>query len=284
MQRRRPLAATDKGKRNEMPAPIALVSVDASIVSSYQRTGGTGGPRSGLIPLATLGKAGVCTADTADALLALSNAVTAAGGDFRVTECHRDVAVQKAARAKYDAWVKAGKPKPGTPGFDAATMKAAFVAAPGRSGHNAGRSIDVDLASLRFPGIAADKQLDRLWEIAIALGWAPIIAAPTEGASESWHFDYWGELQGVKKRLGYEQAALCGAILVGHGDLTGYDATVQALLCRVGANIGAIDGKIGARTRGALAMALGVSESVATTLLISQDRTVYPRLLALAPA
>jgi hypothetical protein len=267
-----------------MPAPIALVAVDASIASSYQRTGGTGGPRSGLTPLAKLGKAGVCTADTANALLALSNAVAAAGGDFRVTELHRDVAVQKAARAKYDAWVKAGKPKPGTPGFDAATMKAAFVAAPGRSGHNAGRSIDVDLSSLRFPGVSADRQLDVLWELAVPLGWAPVIKAADERASESWHFDFWGELYGVKGRLGYEQAALCGAILVGHGDLSGYDAEVQALLCRAGFDIGAIDGKIGARTRSALAAALGVSESVATTLLVSQDRTVYPRLLALAPA
>ena len=263
---------------------VPLVAVDASIASSYARSGGTGGPRTGLIPLARLGKAGICTADTAAALLALHEAVTAAGGDFRVTELHRDVSVQRAARAKYDAWVRAGKPKPGTAGYNAEMMRAAFVAAPGRSGHNAGRSIDIDLASLRFPGIPADKQLDRLWEIAKPLGWSPIIRAATEGASESWHFDFWGPLTGVLLRLGYEQAALCGAILVGHGDLSGYDAEVQALLSRAGFDIGPIDGKIGARTRAALSAALGVSESVAATMIVSRDPAGPMRLLALPPA
>lgn len=267
-----------------MSTVVSLVPVDGRILSSYRTVGGTGGPRAGLISLCKLGKAGICTADTAAALLALHDAVTAAGGDFRVTELHRDIAVQRKARAKYDAWVAAGKPKPGTPGFDAASMKAAFVATPGRSGHNAGRSIDIDLASLVFPGVPADKQLDRLWEIAIPLGWSPVIKAATEGASESWHFDFWGELAGVKARLGYEQAALCGAILVGHGDLSGYDAEVQALLCRAGHDIGAIDGKVGARTRSALATALSVSESTAATLIVSRDAETLRRLLALPAA
>jgi len=266
-----------------MAFPVTLVPVDASILSSYSKSG-VGGPRSNLTPLAKLGKAGIAHPDAAVALKTLSDAVANAGGDFRVTECHRDVGVQKAARAKYDRWVSAGKPKPGTPGFDAATMKAAFVAAPGRSGHNAGRSIDVHLSELKFPGLPANQQLDKLWELAKPLGWSPAIRTPDEAASEAWHFDFIGDLAGVKSRLGYEQWALCGAILVGHGDLSGFDAEVQALLCRAGFDIGAIDGKIGARTRGALSAALGVSESVATTLLVSQDRTVYPRLLALAPA
>lgn len=267
-----------------MNALVPLVGVDASVASSYQKSGGTGGARGTLIPLCALGRAGVAVAEAATALKALSAAVAARGGDFRVTECHRDVAVQKAARAKYDAWVRAGKPKPGTPGFDAATMKAAFVAAPGRSGHNAGRSIDVDLSSLRFPGVPADRQLDMLWELAVPLGWAPIIKAADERASEAWHFDFHGELRGVMKRLCYEQWALCGAILVGHGDLSGYDAEVQALLCRAGFDIGAIDGRIGGKTRAALATALGVSADVATTLLVSRDPSVLPRLLALPAA
>jgi hypothetical protein len=262
---------------------VPLVPVDPEIFSSYGRDG-TGGPRAGLTPLARLGKAGIATSDTAAALLALHKAVTAAGGDFRVTELHRDVAVQHKARAKYDAWVHAGKPTPGTPGFDAVTMKAAFVATPGRSTHNAGRAIDVDLASLRFPGVPADRQLDRLWELAVPLGWRQVIKVATEGAAESWHFDFWGDLAGVKSRLGYEQAALCGAILVGHGDLSGYDAELQALLVRAGFAIGEIDGKVGARTRSALAAALGVAESVATTLIISRDADTLRRLLALPAA
>ena len=127
--------------------PIALVPVDLAIASSYQKSGGTGGSRDTLIPLAKLGKAGVAHPKTAEALLALHHAVMGHGGDLRITELHRDVAVQKLARSKYDNWVKAGKPPASSPAFDAKNMKAAFVATPGRSGHNAGRSIDIDLAS-----------------------------------------------------------------------------------------------------------------------------------------
>lgn len=267
-----------------MSAVVSLVPVDASIASSYQRAGGTGGPRATLTPLARLGKAGIAVPEMAAALKTLSDAVTARGGDLRITECHRDVAVQQAARQKYDNWVRAGKPAPGTPTFNAGTMKAAFVAQPGRSGHNAGRSIDVDLSSLKFPGVPADRQLDTLWDIAIPLGWSPIIKAADERASEAWHFDFVGELRGVKDRLGYEQWALCGAILVGHGDLSGYDAEVQALLCRAGHDIGAIDGKVGAKTRSALARALGISEDAAATRIVSQDRSIFATLLALPAA
>ncbi|NDC59920.1 MAG: hypothetical protein EBZ50_14080, partial [Alphaproteobacteria bacterium] len=80
-----------------MSSIVALVSVDASIASSYDKAGKTGGPRANLTPLAKLGKAGVAVPEMARALLNLSNAVAAAGGDLRITECHRDVAVQKAA-------------------------------------------------------------------------------------------------------------------------------------------------------------------------------------------
>jgi len=260
---------------------IPLVPVDGSIASSYNSAGQTGGPRSGLRPLARLGKAGVATADTASALKSLSDAVLAAGGDFRVTECHRDVGVQKAARAKYDAWVAAGKPKPGTAGFNDKTMKAAFVATPGRSMHNAGRAIDVDLGSIKFLNIATDKQLDRLWEIAKPIGWSPVIKSADERASEAWHFDFYGDVAGVLSRLGYEQAALCGAILVGHGDLSGFGAEVQALLCRAGFDIGKIDGFPGARTRIGLMSALGLSDAAASQILSAKDTSCFSRLLAL---
>jgi hypothetical protein len=264
-----------------MSAPVALVPVDLSIASSYQKSGGTGGPRATLTPLAKLGKAGVAAPEMAPALKALSDAVAARGGDFRVTECHRDVAVQQAARAKYDLWVRAGKPAPGTAAFDAKTMKAAFVAAPGRSGHNAGRSIDVHLSELRFPGVPANKQLDVLWECALPLGWKPIIREADEGAKEAWHFDFPGELKGVMDRLGYEQWALCGAILVGHGDLVSYAAVLQALLSRAGYDIGKIDGLAGAKTHQALALALGVDIARVPGILANQDTQIYAKLHAL---
>ena len=260
---------------------VTLVQVDPTIASSYDKSGKTGGSRSGLTGLARLGKAGVAHPEMAAALLALSSAVASAGGDFRVTECHRDVNVQKSARAKYDNWVKAGKPKPGTANWNGNTMKAAFVAAPGRSGHNAGRSIDVHLDMLKFPGVPADKQLDRLWEIAIPLGWKPIIKAADEGASEAWHFDYPGELSGVMARLGYEQWALCGALLVGHGDIQGFPAVTQALLCRAGYDIGKIDGAIGPKSITALANALKVSEADAKNRVAAQDSSIWQALLQL---
>lgn len=262
-------------------SPISLVTVDTTIASSYDKSGKTSGPRPGLTPLAKLGKAGVAHPEMVPALLALSNAVAAAGGDFRVTECHRDVGVQKAARAKYDNWVKAGKPAPGSSSWNASTMKNAFVAAPGRSGHNAGRSIDVHLGMLKFPGVPADKQLDKLWEIAIPLGWKPIIKSADEGASEAWHFDYPGELSGVMSRLGYEQWALCGALLVGHGDIQGYEAVTQALLCRAGYDIGKIDGAPGAKTRAALMQALSLSEADVKAKMAAKDESVLSRLLLL---
>ena len=262
-------------------SPVVLAPVDPTIASSYDKSGKTGGPRSGLTGLARLGKAGVAHPEMAAALTALSNAVTAAGGDFRVTECHRDVNVQKAARQKYDNWVKAGKPKPGTANWNGNTMKAAFVAAPGRSGHNAGRSIDVHLDMLKFPGVPADKQLDRLWEIAIPLGWKPIIKTADEGASEAWHFDYPGELSGVMNRLGYEQWALCGALLVGHGDIQGFPAVTQALLCRAGYDIGKIDGAIGPKSIAALANALKVPEADAKNRVTAQDSSIWQALLQL---
>lgn len=264
-----------------MSTPISLVPVDVSIASSYQKSGGTGGPRATLTPLAKLGKAGIAVPEMAEALKALHHAVEAKGGDFRVTECHRDVAVQKAARKKYEVWLAAGKPKPGTAEFDAATMKPAYVAYPGRSGHNAGRSIDVHLSELKFPGVPANKQLDTLWELCLPLGWQPIIRTADEGAPEAWHFDFPGELAGVRSRLDYEQWALCGAILVGHGDLHNYAAVLQALLCRAGYSIGRIDGLAGSATNKALAEALGVDLSRIPSLLATQDTQVYQSLLAL---
>ena len=257
---------------------ISLVSVHADILSSYSKSGKTGGPRSELRPLAQLGKMGVCHPEVAPKLKELHDAVFAAGGDFRVTELHRDVAVQRAARAKYDNWVRAGKPNPGSSDFNSATMKAAFVAQPGRSTHNAGRAIDIHVGMLSFP-VARDKQLDRMWEIAQPIGWTPVIRRPDENASESWHFDFWGELLPVLSRLGYEQAALCGAILVGHGDLTNYDAKVQAALVRAGFEIGKIDGQAGPKTRAALSSALPGIDPVAA--LQRQDAAALQALLQL---
>jgi len=260
---------------------MPLLKVSSEILSSYGKDGKTSGPRSGLQVLANT-KMGIAAPEVVPALLALHQAVLAAGGDFRVTELHRDVAVQMAARNKYDLWVKAGKPKPGTPGFDAKTMKSDFVALPGKSMHNGGRAIDFHVGMTNFPGVPKDKQLDKMWEICIPLGWKPIIKTADEGASESWHLDYWGELAGVLSRLGYEEAAMCGALLVGHaGAFQSYERVVQALLQRAGFAIGSIDGAIGPKTMNALATALGVTPADAGAMVAKKDESFFQKLLAL---
>ena len=264
-----------------MTAPFKLVPVDSSILSSYDNLGKTGGPRNSLKILQTLGKMGYVHPEVADPLLKLSVEVSKAGGDFRVTECHRNFQTQYDARQKYDNWVNAGKPKPGSSLWNAATMKNSFVALPGRSGHNAGRSIDIHVGMLNFP-VPSNKQLDRFWEIAKPLGWTPVIGIPDEGASESWHFDYWGELQPFLNRAGYEQAALCGAILVGHGGFAGYEAELQALLCRAGYSIGKIDGVIGGLTIAAVSKFLGCDEASAKFAISSKDKSLIDKLV-LAP-
>lgn len=238
-----------------IPGRVHLVPVDGEILSSYGDGGRTGGPRTHLRALASLGGAGRMTPDAAAALLVLHRAVLDAGGDFRVTDCYRATSEQAAARARYERWIAAGSPSTKSAAFDAQTMKAAFVAKAGRSNHNAGRAVDLDVGALRFPHVAADRQLDTLWEIARPIGWRPIIKAPTEGASESWHFDYLGPWALVQARLGYEQAAI--AAVLDLGDVSAFPSDgarrrIQSTLHRAGFDVGDIDGITGVRTEAAI--------------------------------
>lgn len=231
-----------------MPPRVQLVPVSPSIASSYP----IGAPRGSLKPLNSL-TGGRMAADAATALLALHTAVAAVGGDLRITDCYRSTAEQRAARAKYDTWIAAGKPKPGSAGWNSATMKADYVAEPGFSFHNAGRSIDLHVEALKFPAVPADQQLDRLWQICRPIGWSPVISAPTEGATESWHLDYLGEWSPVRERRGYAEAAMAACLDIGG---TGYgrdnERAIQAQLHRAGYDVGAIDGVIGPRTTRAM--------------------------------
>jgi len=236
---------------------VPLVLVDAVIVSSYGKVGGSTAvtiPRTDLQLLSSR-SSGRLTPDAAVALVLLNRAVLDAGGDLRITDCFRSVAEQTTARTRYERWLAAGSPRPGTAGFNATTMKADFVAKPGRSNHNAGRAIDIHVSALRFPGLPADKQLDRMWEIARPLGWRPIIKAPTEGATESWHFDFAGPWASVAARLGYEQAAIAATLDVGQDEAfptDGVQRRIQGGLHRAGYDIGDIDGILGKRTGAAL--------------------------------
>jgi len=242
------------------PARVQLVQPDHTILSSYPLNSA----RSALVPLADT-REGWLTPDAAEALLQLHRAVGKRGGDFRVTSAYRSIEVQQQARAKFLAWVNAGSPAPGSQRFDAKTMKPVFVASPGNSFHNAGRSIDIDVASLRFPGVAKDKQLDVFWELAKPFGWRPVISAPSEGAAESWHFDFMGPWLPVYERLltlklrasdgkAYSMTAHAACTDIGeYGPLARpVERAVQAQLHRAGFNPGVIDGFMGAKTLAAV--------------------------------
>jgi hypothetical protein len=235
-----------------MKPRVEPVPVDPRILSSYGPKGtGADQPRSTLKTAASIG--GKMPPDAAAALLALHEAVAAAGGDLRITDLYRSVATQAAARARYDAWVAAGRPAPGSAGWNSATMKKDFVAFPGRSWHNAGRAIDIHLAALRFPGVPADKQLDTLWDIARKIGWTPIIKAPEENVSEAWHFDYFGFWSRVKAKIGYEGAAIAAAQDIANGEVPAEERRLQGGLHRAGYDVGAVDGVVGRTTRAGLA-------------------------------
>lgn len=240
-------------------ARTQLVKVDPQIMSAYDSKGRTGtSDRTALQPFSAR-VAGSLTPDAAAALLVLHLAVTKVGGDFRVTDGFRDLGAQATARAKYDAWLQAGSPAK----FDSAIMKSAFVARPGRSFHNAGRAVDIDIASLHFPHSDDHEQLDRLWDLAKPLGWRPAIKDPDEYAKEAWHFDFMGaDWSPVFARIGYEMTAMCAVLDI--GEMTAFvqsrERSIQANLQRAGYSVGDVDGLIGRRTVKALAMA-GITDT-----------------------
>lgn len=232
---------------------VQFVKVHDRIMSSYP----IGAAREDLKPLSEL-DSGVMAPGASKGLTKLAKAINDAAGDFRVTDCYRDPATQAAARQKYINWLNAGKPEPGSPEWDGETMKKDFVAEPGYSFHNAGRAIDIHIEALQFPNVPADKQLDKLWEIARPLGWRPVIKDPTEGVSESWHFDYMGVWTKTYDVLGYKEAAMCAGLDVGSDVyLRSPERALQAQLHRCGMNVGSVDGYVGKKTRDGLA-ALGL--------------------------
>ena len=184
---------------------------------------------------------------------------------LRVTDLWRDPAIQGAARKKYEAWVAAGKPPPNSAAFNAKTMKAAFVALPGKSMHGPGSATDLDTGAMQ-KALGA-QYLDEFWPIAARHGFPPVIAKPTEGAAESWHFDYKGLWQPVFDTLGYEQGVLAANCAFGTaGPFQSSERRVQAHIVRLSAgakiaSIGEIDGNLGPRSRTAL-VELGIDRAL----------------------
>lgn len=224
-----------------------LVSVSLKIPSSYPAKGG------GWIPFERAG--GRLTPDAAQAVLLLYDAI-APKTPFRMRDGFRDPEQQHKARIGYLHWVSAGKPAPGSPAWTP-DMKDAFVAPAGESFHNAGRAIDFDIEALTIP-------LKELWDVAIPLGWSPVIAAPDATMKEAWHLDFMGPWAPVKQRLGYSQAAIAACLDIGYGyGPKTEERYIQAQLHRLGQDVGPIDGVLGKRSQAAL-QALGVLGSNGT--------------------
>lgn len=196
-----------------------------------------------LVAIPEFGANAVCVDWAKPGLLAWKKSVEARGGKLVANSLTRTCAQQDVLRAKYVAWLNAGKPSPAV----AAANK------PGKSGHQAGFSIDAQTGGA-FPHEPANKQVDLLWETGKPHGFTPIIASPDETQSERWHFDQFGDWATVKAHLGYETTCLCGALDVGQaGEWQSDERLVQALLLRLGYDIGEPDGILGKRSLAALA-------------------------------
>lgn len=160
------------------------------------------------------------------------------GGAFYLSDLYRSYDMQLQAHMDYVS----GK-------------KTAFSPAPGASMHEAGRAFDVDLESLRM-------DLSNFWKIAERHLVVPIIATPTAGKSESWHFECRGSHQlvydyykaGKGRNFSSPAAAMAASAIVATGvkvDKFGVNlqaAQIQSALIRLGNDIGNLDGAIGPRT------------------------------------
>jgi D-alanyl-D-alanine dipeptidase len=252
-----------------LPARTQIVKVRRDILSIYKNRSGALAPLSGL-------RAGSLVPAAADALAALHDACAADGGTLRVSDCFRSIEDQKKARAKYDNWVAAGKPKRSSDSFNSKTMKAAYTSLPGRSFHCTGRSVDVDHMNAAPSDVPRDKKLDWLWERAKPLGWRPVIKTADEGKSEAWHFDFMGEWAPVFDRIGYNETAMCGVLDLGLGaDVfsRAEERWIQAQLHRIGQDVGTVDGYLGANTKSGLA-AIGLSLSADREALMAALATM----------
>lgn len=196
-------------------------------------------------------------------LAKLDAAMVARRGDLRITETYRDPAVQHAERVKWDAWVAAGKPQPGTSRFNSRTMRTTYVARPGASNHGWGGAFDLDIAALTLDGLrpGSNEALAAFWPLAREHGFTPVIAHPLASQSEAWHFDHLGPFEAVRQLAieakhgnPYGLTAEVGNILAGgHPGTNSGWRYVQARLLAHGAWCGSPDGDPGKMTRGAIA-------------------------------
>jgi hypothetical protein len=201
-----------------------------------------------------------CTPDMKAAIEKAAAALAAEGGKLILSDLFRSYAMQSAA---HDDFVKG--------------RKKAFSPPAGGSLHEAGRAFDLDLGVTHVP-------LARFWVLAAGAGLVPIIAKPTAGVSESWHFECRGSHQRVYEYYKAGRAAnfdspykaMAASAIVSVGirvDAFGANqdaAFIQSGLIRLGQDIGAMDGAIGANTRRGLD-ALGIDRSSPASMAAGID-------------
>ena len=190
------------------------------------------------------------TPDTFEATKLLEQQIKAVGGIFVLNTCFR-------SWAKQQSLVDLHKKD---------SVKNAFAAPPGGSYHQAGRSLDVNIKTLNFPGVVKEKWLEKLWAIALPLGFRPIINSPDMNESEAWHFDFLGPWKAVRDKVGNVEAAKCAILDVGNWNPNETpqkirNMFIQAQLLRLGHyEIGKVDGSIGPKSLKAI-KDLGIVES-----------------------
>jgi D-alanyl-D-alanine dipeptidase len=190
-----------------------------------------------------------CTPDMKAAIEAASAALVAKGGKLVLSDLFRSYEMQTQAHQDY-----------------VTGRKSAFSPAAGGSLHEAGRAFDLDLGAIKVT-------LAKFWELAAPAKLVPIIAAPTSGVSESWHFecrgshqlvyDYYRAGKGNNFPKPYNAMAASAIVSIGvrvdKFGANGEAAYIQSGLIRLGANIGNMDGAIGTKTNTGLA-ALGIAQ------------------------
>ena len=205
-----------------------------------------------------------CTPDTARAIQGVVDDLQHLGHSLRLSDLFRSYEMQRQANLDY-----------------VEKRKTSYSPPAGGSMHEAGRAMDIDLASMGVP-------LVTFWEIAKARGFLPIIDAPIAGRSESWHFDCRGSHDVVYQyvRQGkagasippYTQMARSGILSIGVQLDAVPDqgvAMLQSALIRLGLDPGRIDGVMGDRTLGAMRDA-GADPDDPAGALSSKLKEKYP--------
>lgn len=173
------------------------------------------------------------TPDTCQALQKLNLAIALAGGKLVVSDAMRSWDMQAQAYAEFLAGRRKDNVNP-----------------PGYSFHEAGRAIDLDLSQL---GI----KLERLWRIALPIGWQPIVPKPDASLSEAWHWEYPGDWAKHYGSWRNKQVAQCAVIDAGQWEETNHhklqNMFLQCQLNRLFMAALACDGLIGPKTKNVLA-------------------------------